>query len=269
MKDTALFTDVSVNPRLRLGVGAYLAMPASFLEVSPYDIDKSELSDRIKVRRFEDTSSTKLELLTVLWALQEQQKASKGKIRVYSDSQCVSSLLNRRAGLLAKDFLSRRTNRPLKNAPLYRAFCELYDALDFEVIKVEGHTRAGAHDTVRRMFSCVDRKARKALKLWMDEFAEAAYTSAGRVHNENWCVYVLRCRNNSLYTGMTNNIEKRLKEHESGRGSKFVRSWKPFELVKTIPCKNAGEARRLEFDLKKLSRKEKIDALALLIEPLI
>jgi len=268
MKDIALFTDVSVNPRLRLGVGAYLAMPASFLEVFPYDIDKSEVSDRIKVRRFEDTSSTKLELLTVLWALQEQQKASKGKIRVYSDSQCVSGLLNRRAGLLAKDFISRRTERPLKNAPLYRAFYKFHDALSFEIIKVEGHTRARAHDTVRCMFSCVDRKARKALKLWMDELA-AAHASAGRVHNENWCVYVLRCRNNSLYTGMTNNIERRLKEHEQGRGSKFVRSWKPFELVKTIPCKNAGEARRLEFDLKKLSRREKIDALALLIEPLI
>lgn len=268
MKDIALFTDVSVNPRLRLGMGAYLAMPASFLEVFPYDIDKSEVSDRIKVRRFEDTSSTKLELLTVLWALQEQQKASKGKIRVYSDSQCVSGLLNRRAGLLAKDFISRRTERPLKNAPLYRAFYKFHDALSFEIIKVEGHTRARAHDTVRCMFSCVDRKARKALKLWMDELA-AAHASAGRVHNENWCVYVLRCRNNSLYTGMTNNIERRLKEHEQGRGSKFVRSWKPFELVKTIPCKNAGEARRLEFDLKKLSRREKIDALALLIEPLI
>jgi predicted GIY-YIG superfamily endonuclease/ribonuclease HI len=268
MKDIALFTDVSVNPRLRLGVGAYLAMPASFLEVSPYEIDKSEVSDRIKVRRFEDTSSTKLELLTVLWALQEQQRASKGKICVYSDSQCVLSLLNRRAGLLAKDFLSRRTNRPLKNAPLYRAFCELHDALDFEVIKVEGHTRARSSDTVDRIFSFVDKRARKALRMWMDEVA-AAEASAGKVCDEKWCVYVLRCRNNSLYTGMTNNIEKRLKEHESGRGSKFVRSWKPFELVKTIPCKNAGEARRLEFDLKKMSRTEKIDALALLIEPLI
>ena len=99
--------------------------------------------------------------------------------------------------------------------------------------------------------------------------AESDQASSHIVQNEDWCVYLLRCRNNSLYTGMTNNIEKRLKEHESGRGSKFVRSWKPFELVKTIPCKNAGEARRLEFDLKKLSRKEKIDALALLIEPLI
>ena len=85
--------------------------------------------------------------------------------------------------------------------------------------------------------------------------------------NENWSVYVLRCRNNSLYTGMTNNIERRLKEHEQGRGSKFVRSWSPFSLVKTIPCKNAGEARRLEYELKRLTRTEKIVRLGLLNEP--
>jgi len=266
MKDIALFTDVSVNPGLRIGVGAYLVIPASFLEASSCVIDRAEVADRMKVRRFEDTSSTKLELQTVLWAIQEERKESKGNLRVYSDSQCVSGLLKRMPGLLAEEFLSRRTNRPLKNALLYRAFHELHDALGFEVIKVEGHTRASTHDTVLRMFSCVDKKARKALKLWMDELTEAE-VSASNVNNENWCVYVLKCRNNSLYTGITNNIEKRLKEHEQGRGSKFVRSWRPFELVKTIPCKTAGEARRLEYDLKKLTRREKIDALELLIEP--
>jgi putative endonuclease len=78
-----------------------------------------------------------------------------------------------------------------------------------------------------------------------------------------WCVYVLRCRNNSLYIGMTNDLEKRIKKHNLGTGSKFVRSWRPFELVKTIPCRNEGEARGLEYDLKKLTRKKKIEVLEL------
>lgn len=51
-----------------------------------------------------------------------------------------------------------------------------------------------------------------------------------------WCVYVLKCRNNYLYIGMTNNIEKRLKAHSEGAGSKFVRTWRPFELVRVISC---------------------------------
>ncbi|MBI5101098.1 MAG: GIY-YIG nuclease family protein [Nitrospirae bacterium] len=78
-----------------------------------------------------------------------------------------------------------------------------------------------------------------------------------------WCVYVLRCRNNSLYIGMTNNLGKRVEKHQLGTGSKFVRSWRPFELVKTIPCENAEEARRLECDLKKLTRKNKLEVLGL------
>lgn len=80
-----------------------------------------------------------------------------------------------------------------------------------------------------------------------------------------WSVYVLKCRNNFLYTGLTNNLEKRLKEHERGTGSKFVRSHKPFELIKTIPCENASEARRLEYKLKRLKRSAKIESLGLKI----
>lgn len=102
----------------------------------------------------------------------------------------------------------------------------------------------------------------------MAEPAEAEETPACSGHDEDWCVYVLRCRNNSLYTGMTNNIERRLLLHDQGRGSKYVRAWRPFELVKTIPCRNAEEAGRLERELKKLSRKEKIDILELFIEPM-
>jgi putative endonuclease len=82
-----------------------------------------------------------------------------------------------------------------------------------------------------------------------------------------WCVYVLKCRNNYLYIGLTNNLEKRLKEHTTGRGSKFVRSHQPFELIKTIPCKNSSEARSLEARLKGLSRSAKIEILNIEIGP--
>lgn len=61
----------------------------------------------------------------------------------------------------------------------------------------------------------------------------------------------------------TNNFKKRIEKHKLGAGSKFVRSWRPFELLKTIPCKNAVEARRLECDLKRLTRKKKIEVLEL------
>ena len=75
MDSIALFTDVSLNPKRKLGVGAYLIVPASFLEVSPRSIEISELAERLVVRRFEGTSSTTLEVQTVLWALDDYRNA--------------------------------------------------------------------------------------------------------------------------------------------------------------------------------------------------
>lgn len=267
MKDFAIFTDVSVNPILKLGVGACLVLPAPFLDVPFPSIEKSEITGRITLRRFEATSSTKLELETVLWALGGHRKRSKGRLNLYTDSQCISGLLTRKPGLQGRDFLSRTTNLPLRNAPLYRRFYALQDELVFKVIQVDGHSNSRDRDTAHRIFSIVDREARRALKLWMKELRENSPDAGDKTRGGKWCVYVLNCRNGSLYTGITNDLSQRLKQHERGKGSKYVRSRRPFKLVKTISCKDAGEARRLEYDLKRLTRKEKIAALDLRIDP--
>jgi len=263
MKDLVLFADASVNPVLKLGIGACLVLPASFLDFPFPRIEKSEIAGRITLRRFEATSSTKLELETVLWALGRHRKRSKGSLNVYTDSQCIGGLLKRKPGLLGRDFLSLTTNLQLRNSPLYRKFYALHDELVFKVIQLDGHSRAWARDTAHRIFSIVDREARRALKLWMKEIRETRLHAGDKGGGGEWCVYVLNCRNGSLYTGITNDLAQRLKQHELGKGSKYVRSRRPFELVKTISCKDAGEARRLEYDLKRLTRKEKIAALGL------
>ena len=79
----------------------------------------------------------------------------------------------------------------------------------------------------------------------------------------NWIVYILKCRNNYLYTGITNNLEKRLKEHKEGRGSKFVRAWRPFELAKILSCSNSTEARQWEYKIKKMKRAKKLEFLGI------
>jgi ribonuclease HI len=267
MKDFALFTDVSVNPLLKLGVGACLVLPASFLDVPFPRIEISEITDRMTLRRFEDTSSTKLELETVLWALGGHRNRSKGRLNLYTDSQCISGLLKRKLRLLSSDFLSRKTNLPLRNAALYRRLLAFHDECAFEIIKVDGHSKTHVRDTAHRIFSIVDREARKSLKLWMKELSNNHPDAADKIKIREWCVYVLNCRNGSLYTGITNDLAQRLKQHERGKGSKYVRSWSPFELVKTIACKDAGEARRIECELKRLTRKEKIAVLGLGLGP--
>lgn len=167
----ALFTDVSLNPKHRLGIGAYLLIPCSYLETSLDSIDKSRITELIIMKKFEGTSSTELEVKTVLWALEDHKKALKpsGRVNlnVYSDSQCIADLQRRRPDLELNAFYSKRTNRLLKNASLYRTFYELMDDLDFKVIKVSGHGQSSSHDTVHRIFSFVDRKVRHELKLWM------------------------------------------------------------------------------------------------------
>lgn len=78
-----------------------------------------------------------------------------------------------------------------------------------------------------------------------------------------WCVYVLLCRKNYLYIGITNNLKKRMAAHEQGNGSKFVKSHRPFELIKIIYCVDSTEARKLEYSLKKLKRQDKFKELGL------
>ena len=117
MNDFALFTDVSLNPGLKSGVGVYLVVPVSFLEGPPYSIKRSEVAEQLIMRRFEGTSSTKLEVQTVLWALEnyrnECNMSRAGKLYLYSDSSCVAGLLKRRASLEGRNFLGMRYNSSL------------------------------------------------------------------------------------------------------------------------------------------------------------
>jgi len=173
MNSFALFTDMSLNPMLKLGIGCYLLVPDSFLEVSPQNIERTEVVQRLIMRRFEAVSSTALEVRTALWALEDCRDKLKAsgplKLWLYTDSQCIAGLIKRRAGLEARRFLSRKTNLLLKNASLYSTFYEFHDELGFEITKVKGHTRSCSRDTVCRIFSFIDMEARKTLKLWINE----------------------------------------------------------------------------------------------------
>ncbi len=73
-------------------------------------------------------------------------------------------------------------------------------------------------------------------------------------------VYMLVCSDQTIYTGITNNVEKRLKSHNSGSdGAKYTRSRQPVTLVAVWKCQNRSEAAKLEFQYKAMSRAEKIE----------
>jgi predicted GIY-YIG superfamily endonuclease len=74
-----------------------------------------------------------------------------------------------------------------------------------------------------------------------------------------WHVYILRCADDTLYTGITNNLEKRIKQHNEGKGAKYTRGRGPVALVKSFTCNSKGEALKLEHHIKQLSKEEKLN----------
>ena len=69
--------------------------------------------------------------------------------------------------------------------------------------------------------------------------------------------YILRCSDNTLYTGWTNNLEKRLKDHNAGVGAKYTKPRRPVELIYFEEFETKEEAMKREYAIKKLSRLQK------------
>ena len=74
----------------------------------------------------------------------------------------------------------------------------------------------------------------------------------------SWKLYILRCADGSLYTGITTDVEKRIATHNSGKGAKYTRSRKPVELVYSEECGDHSAALKREHEIKALTREEKL-----------
>ena len=72
-----------------------------------------------------------------------------------------------------------------------------------------------------------------------------------------WLVYILRCRDGSLYAGITNDLDRRLKAHAAGKASRYTRSRLPVALAYTEPQPTKSRALKREAAIKKLRRAEK------------
>ena len=73
-----------------------------------------------------------------------------------------------------------------------------------------------------------------------------------------WYLYILRCKDGSLYTGITTDVEKRLEAHRTGKGAKYTRGRGPLELVYREECGDHSDALRREAEIKRLPRDEKL-----------
>ncbi len=76
---------------------------------------------------------------------------------------------------------------------------------------------------------------------------------------KSWYVYILRCKDDTLYTGMTDDLHKRLEAHNSGKGAKYTRGRIPVEMVYHEVCATKMEACQREYRIKRLTRQEKLE----------
>jgi putative endonuclease len=78
---------------------------------------------------------------------------------------------------------------------------------------------------------------------------------------DKWFVYIVECNDEkkTLYTGITNNLEKRIAAHNSGKGARYTKGRTPVTLLKTFEVENKSCALRLEHTIKQLPREEKLN----------
>ena len=74
----------------------------------------------------------------------------------------------------------------------------------------------------------------------------------------DWIVYILKCSDGSLYTGITNNIENRVKAHQNGKGAKYTKGRGPFIIIYQERYISRSTASKREIEIKNLNHKEKL-----------
>ena len=76
---------------------------------------------------------------------------------------------------------------------------------------------------------------------------------------EKWLVYIVECSDQTLYTGITLNIERRIQQHNEGKGAKYTKGRGPVILKKSFECQSKSEALKLEYKIKQLPREDKLN----------
>ncbi len=76
--------------------------------------------------------------------------------------------------------------------------------------------------------------------------------------DKQWLLYILQCADGSLYTGITDDLERRLAAHRAGKGAKYTRGRAPLTLRYTEKCENHSQALRREYEIKSMPRAQKL-----------
>jgi len=78
----------------------------------------------------------------------------------------------------------------------------------------------------------------------------------------SWFVYIVHCADGTLYTGITNNVQRRIHAHNTGKGAKYTKSRRPVRLLYVEQQDTKGEALSREYKIKQFPREKKIELIA-------
>jgi len=147
-----LYCDGSVNPKTKIGFGAY------------FIYNKALDNQNINIKKFENTSSTKLELEVLLWALEKEGESLKNKkVIVYTDCQNILTLFDRKERLQKNNYFTK-TGKRITNFEIYKKFYLKSATVELSINKVKGHKKSNLKDHIDTLFNLVDKASRKALR---------------------------------------------------------------------------------------------------------
>jgi ribonuclease HI len=153
MTELVLFTDGSVHSESKTGIGGFLLLER------PYQFSE-DFKDEVRLKQFENTSSTKLEIQTLLWAFSEIN-ISYNKLTVYTDSQNIIGLPGRQKKLEQNGFMTSK-NKLHENHLMYKEFFNYLEVKNIEFIKIKGHQPKKHKEQEDLLFTMVDKAVRKA-----------------------------------------------------------------------------------------------------------
>ena len=156
MKNIKLFVDGSLNPQTKIGYGAYLLLDDD-------TIYSDDLKTKLVLKRFENTSSTKLEVQTFLWSIKDID-CKDYFINVYTDCQNLITLPSRREKLESNNYYTSK-GKLIKNHELYKEFYLLMDKYNCNLIKVKGHKKNSLKNEIDKIFNIVDKVSRETLRV--------------------------------------------------------------------------------------------------------
>jgi len=169
-----IFSDGSFSPKSRMGVGGYLFLMISSDQSKDQSnnhlIPQNDLLPPVRFSLFKDTNCTRLELDSIILALEASKKPAAEqaspplKITVYTDCKTACDLPLRRGKLEASGFMGKKSGKPLSNKVQYLKLIKLFDELKPNIVWIKGHRSKQKRNPIDRVFSFVDQATRQKLR---------------------------------------------------------------------------------------------------------